>query len=328
MLKLILVFTLTLPFFSAFGKTWTINRDHSEILFLVPYLKVSELTGRFNKFTGHMELDEKSNLPTSLYVEIASGSIDTGNSMRDGHLRGSEFFSSEIYPEITFQSESVKEIKPGSFRATGILKIKNVALTHSFDFTLSEMIKDTWGYDNRMVKFGTILDRTKYNLKWNKTLAGRDYLVGDTINIRGLFQMQPASGLTPKSKHMIPDTAYIRSREKVARGEEVDQGAGAQIVVPEKVVPAVVKEETKVRTEIKRIPPQEKSVLWWINFCVLGMFGFFGVSLSGIYGKKFLLKTYAQKYEETGRLGLISDLVVIALVMMYSYALWFVGWEV
>ncbi len=308
---------------SAFSKTWTINRDHSEILFLVPYLKVAELTGRFNSFTGGMDLPEGKEIPTMLDVEIASGSIDTGNKMRDGHLRGSEFFASQTHPHITFQSEDIKKTNSG-FAATGTLTIRGVSRPHTFTFTLAPMMKDTWGYENRMVRFETELDRTNFNMSWNKTLEGKDYLIGDKISIRGTFQMQPAQGVTPKSKHMLPDTSYIRSRERVARGEESAVKIETPVVVPrDEIVRTIVKEKDSSVTHEK----EGHSLYWWLSFGVLGMFGFVGVALAGIGGKKALLKAYAHGYEETGRLGLLSDLVVIAVVLLYSYALWVVGWE-
>src|SRR4051812_47765123 len=93
---------------------WTINKDHSEVMFQVSYLTVSELTGRFNEFSGYLVLDDKSK-PQSLAVKIQTASIDTGNKMRDGHLRGNDFFESSQWPQILFKSESITQVKPSIY---------------------------------------------------------------------------------------------------------------------------------------------------------------------------------------------------------------------
>jgi polyisoprenoid-binding protein YceI len=200
--------------------TWKINKDHSEVLFQVPYLGVSELTGRFGEFHGSVEMDEKTGTPLSLVLNINSSSIDTGHKMRDNHLKANDFLGSKAHPEILFKSSSVQKLSPGSFRATGPLSIKGVVKPITIDFTTTESVKDTWGYINKFAKYKAKLNRKDFNINWNKTLEADKYLVGDEVVFWGVFQIQPASAVTPASKHMIPDTKYIRGREEEVRKDE------------------------------------------------------------------------------------------------------------
>jgi polyisoprenoid-binding protein YceI len=71
----------------SFAQEWKINSDHSEIFFRVPYLNISEVTGRFNSFSGSAELGEKE--AKHVFLQIYSSAIDTGNRLRDGHLKSS-----------------------------------------------------------------------------------------------------------------------------------------------------------------------------------------------------------------------------------------------
>ncbi len=175
---------------------------------------VSDLTGRFNEFHGEMLLSDKNGTPESVVVQILSSSIDTGNKMRDNHLRGNDFFQSEKHPHITFKSSDIKMIKANTFKATGELTIKGIKKMTTIEFTSTESLKDTWGYENRFVKFKSTLNRKDFNIVWNKTLDGQQFLVGETITYWGTFQVQPSNSKTPNSKHMIPDTEYIRERDK------------------------------------------------------------------------------------------------------------------
>ena len=200
----------------------------------------------------------------------------------------------------------------------------------SIDFTMTESLKDTWGYENKFIKFKSTLKRKDFNLNWNKTLAGEKYLVGDVITFWGSFQIQPANHKTPSTNHMIPDTEYIRLREKEARGEVkiLDTPSQSPLVDPPKVglKPAV----TLPRNERELSLPKEESVrktfVWWVSLSVLGLLGFFSVIIISFYSKNILSEYFPRNYKENGILGFASDMVVILVVIIYSVAFWLVGW--
>lgn len=214
---------LLLVSFNALAGTWVSNKDHSEVIFQVPYMTVSELSGRFGDYEARMDFDEKSQIPGNIQVTIETASIDTGNKMRDGHLKGADFFESREYPQMIFIGKSVTKVAANSYKVLGTLKIKNVSKEVTVAFTTTASVKDTWGYQNRFVKFKSTINRKDFKITWNKTLDEQKYLVGDEITFWGVFQMQPIDGKTPPSKHMIPDTDYIRGREQKTRNGEKDE---------------------------------------------------------------------------------------------------------
>lgn len=195
---------------------WVINRDHSEILFKVGYLNVSEINGRFKEFSGKLDLD-KNKVPQNIKILILTASIDTGHKMRDNHLQANDFFESKQFPEISFTSTNVKKIKINEYKASGLLTIKNTTKPIILNFILTDSVTDTWGYENKFVKFKSKLGRKDYSLNWNKNLDDSKYLVSDEVYFWGAFQIQPSVGQTPTSKHMLPDTEYIREREDELR---------------------------------------------------------------------------------------------------------------
>lgn len=212
---------LSLPSLAA---TWKINKDHSEILFQVPYLSVSELTGRFTDYSGTIELDEKNHKMKSLEIIISTASINTGHKMRDNHLQASDFLESREYPDMKFTSHEILKKNATEFIAKGLLKIKKTTRPFSINFTVTDSVKDTWGYENKFVKYRASLNRKDFDINWNKTLDADKFLVGDEITFWGVFQIQPEKSLTPTSKHMIPDTSYIRDREVENRKEKDESG--------------------------------------------------------------------------------------------------------
>lgn len=219
-MKFVLFFSLSFFSLMTHAGPWGLNNDHSEILFQVPYMGVSELSGRFNEFSGAVEFKDDGITVSGVEVKINSSSIDTNNKMRDGHLRGSDFFQSKEHPYIIFKSKKVTPLSKNSYKAEGSLTIKGISRVRTIEFSVTESLKDTWGYENKFVKFKSSLNRKDFKINWNKTLDGKQFLVGDNVSFWGTFQIQPNNALTPKSKHMIPDTEYIRERDLKRRDEE------------------------------------------------------------------------------------------------------------
>ncbi|HLO41453.1 MAG TPA: YceI family protein, partial [Phycisphaerales bacterium] len=88
----------------------------------IKHLNVSWSYGRFNKFSGTYNIAEGG----SLDITVQAGSVDSGNSKRDEHLQGSDFFSAKEFPEITFKSSSLKKSGENTFEATGQLTFRGV----------------------------------------------------------------------------------------------------------------------------------------------------------------------------------------------------------
>jgi polyisoprenoid-binding protein YceI len=323
-----LLITIIFSFISiipASGKNWSINQAHSEILFQIPYLKWSEVTGRFKKISGTVTHNELTGVPQKVLIEIETASIDTGNAMRDGHLQSHDFLQSKFYPLIVFKSSKITRLSSAKFDILGSLTIKNVTRPQRLIVKSSEIIKDTWGFENRFVKFSTEINRKDFGLNWNKTINAQEFLIGDVVKVVGSIQLQPK--LTPHSKHMIPDTAYIRDRERLSRGEII------QTDLKKKMIPQAKpdKKDFSGEVQVKKVEPNEisskhQTTFWWTCFTILGFFGFVGVTMVGFYLKKALVRVYTNQYDETGPIGFLSDLMMISLVFLYSLTYWFLGW--
>src|SRR5438132_8817305 len=61
--------------------------------------------GKFTKFSGKIEVDREHPENSSVTTQIDVRSIDTRIKKRDDHLRSTEFFNVERFPQIVFRSE-------------------------------------------------------------------------------------------------------------------------------------------------------------------------------------------------------------------------------
>ena len=102
---------------------WNVDANHTEINFSVKHF-FTPVTGTFTDYTIDLQYDAAApeNSSISLVAQVAS--VNTGNEKRDAHLQSGDFFEAEAFPELTFQSTSVREVSPGNLVATGDLTIK------------------------------------------------------------------------------------------------------------------------------------------------------------------------------------------------------------
>lgn len=311
---------------------WIINKDHSEVLYQVSYLKFSEVTGRFRDYQGELDFNDK-NLPERLRLELRVESLDSGNTLRDGHLKAQDFLYAKKYPFIRFTSQKIEQLRPTRFKANGQLVIREKTVTTSIEFDLVGPLKDTWGHQSRFAKFSTLINRKDFGIQWNKTLEKGEYLVGDVIKVWGQFQLQVSNDKTPTTKHLIPDTPAIREREKLARGEEVQTQPQVKTVSSDSAILAF-KEEHKLDVSTDKVTPIETemqgshSTLWWVSLATLGMMGFLASMVLGLYAKKVFLDMFQEKYHEAGMWGNLSDFAVIFFVMIYAVVFYIVGWTI
>lgn len=139
-------------------KKMIIDYTHSEIGFKVKHLMISTVRGNFGTFGG--EINENGELTFSLEVD----SINTNNSDRDNHLRGTDFFDVEKYPRITFTAKNV-DIKSGSI--TGELTIKDVTKEVTMTSEYNGVSVDPWGNTKHGFEVTGKVNRSDFGLTWN-----------------------------------------------------------------------------------------------------------------------------------------------------------------
>src|SRR5262245_35875180 len=92
------------------SRQYAIDTNHSTVGFSVSIMNgLSKVTGKFTDFAVTLNNDEKDITKSSVSVVIKTASINTGIAARDNHLRTSDFFDAEKFPEITFQSSRIEK---------------------------------------------------------------------------------------------------------------------------------------------------------------------------------------------------------------------------
>jgi polyisoprenoid-binding protein YceI len=97
-----------------------------------------DATGTFKGLAGTIRFDEKNLAASAMDVTVNTSTIDTNNGTRDKHLRGSDYFAVETYPQIRLVSVKIaKSVTPGYYVLFARLTIKETTKEISFPFTAS-----------------------------------------------------------------------------------------------------------------------------------------------------------------------------------------------
>jgi len=86
---------------------WQIDPSHSQIMFSVRHMMMTNVHGNFDKFSGTVDFDEKNLEHAEIDVTVDPTSINTHDERRDSHLKSPEFFDVAQFPTITFKSKSI-----------------------------------------------------------------------------------------------------------------------------------------------------------------------------------------------------------------------------
>jgi polyisoprenoid-binding protein YceI len=163
--------------------TWDVDPSHSSVAFEVKHMMIATVRGHFSEFAGRLIAAEDDPANSEAYGTVATASVDTGNADRDAHLRGPDFFDSERYPEMRFESTRIEHVDGGLYRVTGDLTIRDATREVTIDATVEGAATDPWGNDRVGIAIRGTIDRTEFGLTWQQKLAAGGMLVGEQVNI-------------------------------------------------------------------------------------------------------------------------------------------------
>ncbi len=161
-----------------YAGTYNIDPTHSSVGFKVKHMMISNVHGKFGKFNGSFEYDDKTKSVKSLTGNIDVNSIDTDNAKRDAHLKSADLFNAKKYPKISF---SLKKIAQES--VFGELTIHGITKKVEFNFENNGQIKDPWGNTRVGLSISGKINRKDYGIVWNKILEAGGVAVGDIVKL-------------------------------------------------------------------------------------------------------------------------------------------------
>ena len=114
--------------------SWLVDPEASHARFVAgTFAGLVKTPGRFRALSGKLHVEE-AQAAGDLVIDCSS--IDTGNRMRDRHLRSRGFFDVERHPQLCYHAHSISSHDPGRVRIDGQLMVANTCMRLPLDVTL------------------------------------------------------------------------------------------------------------------------------------------------------------------------------------------------
>ena len=113
------------------------------------------INGTFDKWDATLTYPSTDPTTGVLDIKIQADSVNTGSGMKDGKLKGKDFFNADQDPLITFLSKKIVQTGPntfdvqGDFTIRGASKPETLTLTVSGEGTGSGEIHGTMAFDRK-----------------------------------------------------------------------------------------------------------------------------------------------------------------------------------
>ncbi len=169
--------------------TWVIDPMHSEVLFKIKHLVISTVTGSFRKFDGKVITEGNDFNNAKVHFTIDVKSIDTNQPQRDIHLQDGDFFSADLYPEITFESTSFTKKSGSDYQMIGDLTLKGVTKPVELNVEYGGSENNGHGVIKHGFEVTGVINRMQFGMTWNKLTDTGGLGLGEDIKLVANIQV-------------------------------------------------------------------------------------------------------------------------------------------
>jgi polyisoprenoid-binding protein YceI len=172
---------------------WTIDPVHSSVEVAARHLGISSVRGRFTDFGGCIEIAEDTG-KSRVEAAIRADSIDTGNHMRDGHLKSPDFLDTAAHPEITYHSTGLTPAGSDRWTLHGDLTLHGVTRPVDLELAYLGTGPDPWGGTRAAFRATAELRREDFAIAYNQVVQAGIAAVGTTLQVE--LDIQAVQGET------------------------------------------------------------------------------------------------------------------------------------
>lgn len=168
---------------------WDFDPTHSELGFKIKHLMITNVSGSFKKFDVKVETEDEDFSTARIVANADMSSIYTNNEQRDAHLRNSDFFEVEKYPELIFKSTRVEIVDAETFQLYGDLTMKGVTKPVKLNVEYSGVTKDPWGGERAGFVVTGKINRSDWGINFNGVLETGGMMLGEELKLNSEIQL-------------------------------------------------------------------------------------------------------------------------------------------
>src|SRR5919107_771974 len=168
---------------------WVLDPTHSELGFKIKHLMISNVSGSLKSFEAEVETQGEDFTTAKINLSADMASISTNNDQRDAHLRNSDFFEVEKYPELKFTSTKLKKTDSDTFALFGDLTLKGVTRPVKLDVEFNGVTKDPWGGERAGFVVTGKINRSDWGVNFNGVLETGGVMLSEEVRITSEIQL-------------------------------------------------------------------------------------------------------------------------------------------
>ena len=167
---------------------WLLDPAHSELTFKIKHLMISNVSGAFKNFSAKVETEETDFSKATINLIAEMNSISTNNEQRDAHLRSSDFFEVEKFPQMKFTSTRIEQTDDESFNLYGNLTLKGVTKPVKLNMEFNGTMRDPQGQEKAGFLVSGKINRSDWGINLNVALEAGGLMLGEDVRIQSEVQ--------------------------------------------------------------------------------------------------------------------------------------------
>jgi polyisoprenoid-binding protein YceI len=168
---------------------WTLDPTHSELGFKIKHLMISNVSGYFKNFSAEVTTEDEDFSSAQINLTAQMASVSTNNEQRDEHLRASDFFGVERFPELSFTSTKIEVIDNENFFLLGNLTLKGVTNPVKLTVEYSGVTKDPWGGERAGFLVTGKINRSDWGVSFNGVMETGGVVLSEEVRIKSELQL-------------------------------------------------------------------------------------------------------------------------------------------
>lgn len=162
---------------------YTLDPANSRFGFVARHAMVTKVRGSIPLKEAAVRLDAANPAASGVRLVLDVSGIQSGNAIRDEHLRTGDFLDAPSHPAITFVSTGVKHVDDERFEVVGDLTIRGVTrrITISLDYTGTA--RDAQGLTRVGFEGSAVINRKDFGMTYNAVLETGGVMISDKITL-------------------------------------------------------------------------------------------------------------------------------------------------
>jgi len=152
------------------------------------------IAGKFEKWDASLTFTSPELSTAVLDIKIQAASVNTGSGMKDGKLKGKDFFDVQQDPLITFHSTKVEQTGPNTVAIDGDFTIRGVTKQERLVFITADP-------KERAAGVGTVTGTMAFDRKQFGMNSGIPFIkIADRVEVNLALKVHRLSGPPPNLK--------------------------------------------------------------------------------------------------------------------------------